>query len=76
MNDRKQESHLANRTYRVVGAIFGLLVTLSGLYVLLDGPWDALRILGAALLLAMGINLLAASWRGRASWLSRIGPLP
>lgn len=48
----------------------------SALYVALSANTDALPLIGAALLLKFGGNLLFAAWRGRASWLSRIGPLP
>lgn len=55
--------------------MLGVLLVASGLYVALTSV-DGLAYLGAALLLAFGANLLYCAWRGCASWLGRIGPLP
>lgn len=76
MKDRSQEPHRGNRTYRIAGAVLGLLFVASGLYLVFSPPQDALRLTGAIALVALGADQLLASWRGRASWLSRIGPLP
>jgi hypothetical protein len=34
------------------------------------------RVGGGAVLVLLGGNMLHSSWRGKPSWLSRIGPLP
>lgn len=65
----------SSRAYRVTGAILGAVFVASGLYVALTA-FEGLPLVGAALLLALGGNLLWSAWRGRASWLGRIGPLP
>lgn len=76
MNDQRPAPFTTAPAYRVVGAIIGVVLLASGFYILFALPLDVLRLLGVALLLALGGNLALASWRGRPSWLSKIGPLP
>ncbi len=76
MTDQSQQPHLTRPAYRLAGAALGVLLLACGLYVAFAADTDALSWLGVALLLAFGGNLLVCAWRGRASWLSRIGPLP
>lgn len=76
MNDHAHEPHVANRAYRVSGAILGVLLVASGIYVLWTDAVDLLALGGVALLIAFGGNLLFSAWRGRASWLGKLGPLP
>ncbi len=58
-------------------AVFGALLFGVGVYVLLFShaptPW---RIGGGVVLALFGGNMLYASYCGKPSWLSRIGPLP
>jgi len=60
----------------VSGAILGVLLVASGIYVLWTDAVDLLALGGVALLIAFGGNLLFSAWRGRASWLGKLGPLP
>ncbi|MCW5655797.1 hypothetical protein [Hydrogenophaga sp.] len=65
------------RLYRVVSVVLGLLIVGTGLYALLFAPEsDLLRALVALALVVVGGNMVHAGWRARASWLSRLGPLP
>jgi hypothetical protein len=62
---------------RMIWFVFGLLLVGIGFYVLLYGETSAARRFGgAAVLVLLGGNSLHSSWRGKPSWLSRLGPLP
>lgn len=62
---------------RMFACAFGLFLVGVGLYALLLGQANlAWRIVGGAALILLGGNMLQSSWRGRPSWLSRVGPLP
>jgi hypothetical protein len=57
--------------------VFGLLLAGVGSYALLIGQTDdAWQLVGGAVLLLVGGNMICSSWRGKPSWLSRLGPLP
>ena len=62
---------------RIFSAVFGLFLLSTGVYVLALGetpaPW---RFIGGAVLVVLGVNMLHASYTGKRSWLSRVGPLP
>ncbi len=66
-----------SRTERIFSAVFGLFLLGVGIYALLlsqaPAPWQIGGGMGVTLL---GGNMLHASYRGKPSWLSRIGPLP
>jgi len=56
---------------------FGLFLVGVGSYALLFGQTsETWRVGGGAVLVLLGGNMLQSSWRGKPSWLSRIGPLP
>ena len=56
---------------------FGLILVGVGSYALLFAQTtEAWRFVGGAVLILLGGNMLQSSWRGKPSWLSRIGPLP
>jgi len=62
---------------RYLAFAFGLFLVGVGVYALLfSEASDAWRFGGGATLILLGGNALQASWRGKPSWLSRIGPLP
>lgn len=62
---------------RYFAIAFGLFLVGVGVYALLfSEASDVWRFGGGAALILLGGNALQASWRGRRSWLSRIGPLP
>ncbi len=58
-------------------AVFGAFLMGVGVYAMLFShaptPW---RIGGGIMLALVGGNMLYASYRGKPSWLSRVGPLP
>lgn len=62
---------------RLFAFVFGLFLVGVGAYALLFGQTSAVwRLVGGAVLVLLGGNLLQSSWRGRPSWLARLGPLP
>jgi hypothetical protein len=62
---------------RIVSAGFGFFLLSLGLYVLVLGDSPAAwRFIGGAVLVALGGNMLRASYTGKPSWLSKVGPLP
>jgi hypothetical protein len=62
---------------RLFALAFGLFLVGVGCYALLfSEASDVWRFGGGAALILLGGNAIQASWRGRRSWLSRIGPLP
>lgn len=74
---RGQEPYYARRSYRWITAVMGLFFIGLGLYVLGFAPASgAARYAAGAALVLLGCNAAHAAYRSRASWLSRIGPLP
>ena len=62
---------------RIFSAVFGLFLLSIGLYVLVLGATSAAwRFIGRAVLAVLGGNMLYASYTGKPSWLSKVGPLP
>lgn len=56
---------------------FGLFLVTVGLYALLFvAPLTAPRVIAGVVLVVLGCNMLAAAYRAKESWLSRLGPLP
>ncbi|MDQ8022336.1 MAG: hypothetical protein REI94_10885 [Moraxellaceae bacterium] len=47
-----------------------------GFYLLFNDPTSPVHVFVAILFLALGVNMIHASWLGRASWVARIVPLP
>lgn len=72
-----KQAFYAGKTYRIVSAVFGLILLLTGLYalVLAQSP-AALRIAGGLGLILLGGNLVWSACKAKESWASRIGPLP
>ena len=62
---------------RLFAIVFGRFLVGVGTYTLLFGQTStAWRVVGGAALTLLGGNMLHSSWRGKPSWISRIGPLP
>ena len=62
---------------RTFSAVFGLFLLSIGLYVLMLGETPAAwRFIGGAVMAMLGGNMLYASYTGKPSWLSKVGPLP
>lgn len=62
---------------RIFAVVFGLFLLGTGLYLLmLAETTDAWGFIGIAVLVALGGNLLYATYKAKPSWLSRLGPLP
>lgn len=75
--ETRQPGLYKGRGYRLVSTLLGVLFMGAGAYVLFTGlSGDRLQLLGSALLIALGAKLVVSGCTGRASWLSKIGPLP
>jgi hypothetical protein len=62
---------------RLFAIVFGLFLVGIGSHTLLFGQASAAwRVGGGAALILLGGNMCYSSWRGKPSWISRIGPLP
>jgi hypothetical protein len=62
---------------RILSAVFGALLLIVGIFALFqDHLSSAWRLGGSFCLALLGSNSLWAAYRGKASWLSRLGPLP
>ncbi len=76
-------NHMVNRTAgmskgeRMFSAVFGVLLLGVGILALaqdhLPFVW---RLAGGLLLVLLGGNSVLSAYRGKASWLSRLGPSP
>lgn len=67
----------AGRMYRLLTAIFGLLLTGTGLYAIFLADTSTLvRFAGGTALVLTGCNMVSAACKSKESWLSRLGPLP
>lgn len=66
-----------NKGERIFSAVFGALLFAVGVFALAqDHLSPALRVAGGLALILLGGNSMFAAYSGKASWLSRIGPLP
>jgi hypothetical protein len=64
-------------TYRLATGLLGLFLVGVGLFVLLRATTSAaIRVSGGLVFVLLGGNMALSSYRGRESWLSRLGPLP
>lgn len=68
----------ASRTRKAVGIMFGVLFIGIGIVIVaIADPSDRVGpFIAALLLIALGLDQVVASLRGRTSILERIGPLP
>ena len=63
--------------YRLVTGVFGLFLVGVGICAASFGVGDPFFRIGAGLLIALfGINAVWTAIQAKASWLSKIGPLP
>ena len=77
MQRPRADTLFQGRTYRLLSGCFGLFLAGIGVYALVFAePLTLLRLAAGAALVVLGGNMVAAAWKGRESWLSRIGPLP
>lgn len=62
---------------RIFSAVFGMFLLAIGIIAFgQDHLTAAWRFSGGLLLALLGGNSIFAAYRGKASWLSRLGPLP
>lgn len=62
---------------RVFSAVFGALLTGIGVFALVQDHLSPVwRLCGGLGVVLLGLDSIVAAYRGKASWLSRIGPLP
>jgi uncharacterized membrane protein HdeD (DUF308 family) len=78
MTDHPQSTpYYARRMYRALTGIVGLGLASLGIYAIgFAGPSTSWQLLGGAVLVLAGVNMVFSAYRARESWLSRIGPLP
>ena len=56
---------------------FGVFLAGVGIYaIFFTGAFTILQSAGGSALALLGGNMIVSAWRGRESWLSRLGPLP
>ena len=69
--------YYARSAYRWATGLFGLFLVGVGVFVLLRATTTAaVRVTGGLVLVLLGGNMVLSSYRGKESWLSRLGPLP
>lgn len=69
--------YYAKSTYRLATGLFGLFLVGVGVFVLLRATTTAaIRVSSGLVLVVLGGNMVLSSYRGKESWLSRLGPLP
>ena len=74
---REGKPFYAGRTYRLITAVFGLLLIGVGCYALfLADTAGVIRFAGGTAFVAVGGNMVWSAVAARESWLSRLGPLP
>jgi len=59
---------------RKADIVFGIFFVALGAAIAIVG--DRWAYIVAAVLILLGVQAAVSGWRGRRSWLSRIGPLP
>ena len=70
-------SYYARGFYRLFSGVFGLFLLGVGIYVVFFGVVEPLLRIGAGLLIALlGANAVWSAIQAKASWLSKVGPLP
>lgn len=76
-NQQQTRPFYAKPLYRWLTGGFGVFLIAIGLYALLFvGSLTAPRVIAGVVLDVLGCNMLAAAYRAKESWLSRLGPLP
>jgi len=71
------QPYYTRKTYRMATVALGLFLVGVGVFVLLRSTTGtALRVTGGLVLVVLGGNMVLSSYRGKESWLSRLGPLP
>lgn len=78
MTDQEEGATFHTRThYRVVAGCFGVFLAGVGVYVLFSGGTSpVLRWISGLALLLLGGDLAYSAFTAKASWLSKVGPLP
>ncbi|WP_339080805.1 hypothetical protein [Pseudomonas sp. TMP9] len=72
-----QHPFYARRAYRVITGMLGLLFAGVGVYVMTLAVVDLpLRVGVGLVIVLLGANMLWAAIQAKASWLSKLGPLP
>jgi hypothetical protein len=71
------QPYYARSTYRFATGLFGLFLVGVGTFVLLRATTTAaIRVTSGLVLILLGGNMVLCAYRGKESWLSRLGPLP
>ena len=69
--------YYARGNYRLATGLLGLFLVGVGVFVLLRATTTAVvRVSSGLVLVLLGGNMVLSAYRGKESWLSRLGPLP
>ena len=69
--------YYARSIYRLATGLLGLFLVGVGFFILLRATTTAvIRVSSGLVLVLLGGNMVLSSYRGKESWLSRLGPLP
>ena len=74
-NDQNVDRYFSGSIYRILSGLFGLFLTVLGVYVVFFGVVDPLiRIVIGSIITLVGAETVWSSIQSRQSWLARLGP--
>ena len=74
-NDQNVDRYFSGSIYRILSGLFGLFLTVLGVYVVFFGVVDPLiRIVIGSILTLVGAETFWSSIQSKQSWLARLGP--
>ena len=74
-NDPDIERYFSGSVYRVLSGLFGLFLTVLGVYVVFFGVVDPfIRLVAGLLISLIGAETVWSSIQSRQSWLAKLGP--
>lgn len=78
MKSPDNSSYLESSVRRVLAGLFGGIIVMAAIWFLIcvGATERPISLVGAALLLLVGLEAITSAIRKKLSWLERIGPLP
>ena len=71
------EPFYKRRTYRICGAVLGLMLVGVAVYAIaVKGVDEIYQAVAAGVMLVAGVNMVWSACKGDRSWVSKLGPLP